>query len=72
MHSNGYTFKVAANHKLQKFMRGLSILYLYTEVYLQSVLLYYIVEQASCYYHSKFHSDTVFLRKDIAPNKYNI
>ena len=41
----------------------------YTLKYLQSVLLYYIVEQASCYYHRKFHSETVFLRKDIAPNK---
>ena len=46
--------------------------FIYALKYLQSVLLYYIVEQASCYYHSKFHSDTVFLRKDIAPNKYNI
>ena len=31
----------------------------------------YIVEQALCYYHSKFYSDTVFLRKDTAPNKHN-
>ena len=64
-------FKVAVNCKLQKFMYGLSILVLYIEVYTVS-LLHYIVEQASCYYHSTVHSDTVFLRKDIAPNKYNI
>ena len=31
-------------------------------------MLYYIVEQASCY---KFQSDTVFLRKDIVPIKYD-
>ena len=41
----------------------------YTLKYPQSVLQYYIVEQASFYYHSKFHSDTVFLCNGIAPNK---
>ena len=69
---NGFQLlKVAVNRKLQKFMRGLSILVLYIEVPIQSVLRCYIVKQASYYYHSKFHSDTVFLSKDIAPNKCN-
>ena len=63
---------MAVNHKLQKFMHGLSILVLYTEVSIHSQFCYTIVEQALCYYHSKFQSDIVFLRKDIAPNKYNI
>ena len=67
--------KVAVNRKLQKFIRGLSILYLYIEestISFATYNNYYIVEQASCYYHSKFHGDTVFLHKDTAPNKYNI
>ena len=29
------------------------------------------IEQAS-YYYQRFYSDTVFLHRDIAPNKYNI
>ena len=59
--STPLVIKVVVNRKLQK---------IYTLKYIQSALLYYIVEQALCYYHSKFHSDTVFLRKDIVPNKY--
>ena len=44
----------------------------YPEMRVFAYQVIYIVEQASCYYHSKFHSDTVFLCKDIAPNKHNI
>ena len=57
-------FKVAVNRKskiihiLFNFVVNIRIC--------MSRLLFYIVEQVLHYHHSKFHSDTVFLRKEIA------
>ena len=67
--------KVAVTRKLQKSSQKPHVvcstkLYISNPVY--AVFLSHIVEQVLHYHHSKFHSDTTFIRKDIAPNKYDI